>query len=161
VTRADYGYGTQRVDVTDILQDLFPRGGVNGPITVDHPTMGGDPAQGRKKSLRIFATNRRNRQREFDCREGDVLSGGMFAPPSDWNNRSIVRGFYGIQGRGANVTDLLQSMVRGTGLTVNVDSRSLGGDPANGAPKLLIVIYKFHGREQAAAVPEGNRLSIP
>jgi hypothetical protein len=103
------------VDVTDILQDLFPRGGVNGPITVDNPTMGGDPAQGRQKSLRIFATNRRNQQREFDYREGDVLPGGMFAPPSDWNNLSSVRGFYGVPGRSAHVTDLLQSMVRGTG----------------------------------------------
>ncbi|MGA8871019.1 MAG: DUF3395 domain-containing protein [Candidatus Acidiferrales bacterium] len=61
----------------------------------------------------------------------------------------------------ANVTDLLRSMVRDGGLTLDVNNRSLGGDPAPGADKVLIVVYRFRGQEQATAVGEGHRLDIP
>jgi DnaJ-like protein C11, C-terminal len=66
-----------------------------------------------------------------------------------------------VQGRTANVTDLLRSMVSDGGLTLNVNNRALGGDPAPGAGKVLIVVYRFRGQEQATAVGEGNRLDIP
>src|SRR5229473_1953314 len=65
IVRADYGYKNQRNDVTDILKDLIGRGGVNGRVAVNNQTMGGDPAAGKDKSLRIVAKNRRNEEREF------------------------------------------------------------------------------------------------
>jgi len=40
--------------------------------------MGGDPAVGKDKSLRIFARNRRNEEREFNFREGGFVDVGMF-----------------------------------------------------------------------------------
>jgi len=55
IVRADYGFRNQRNDVTDILKDLVGRGGVNGQVRVNNQTMGGDPAVGKDKSLRIFA----------------------------------------------------------------------------------------------------------
>src|SRR5580704_7796429 len=70
IVRADYGFRAQRTDVTDILRDLVSRGGVNGRVAINNQTMGGDPAVGRDKSLRIFARNRRNEEREFDVNEG-------------------------------------------------------------------------------------------
>jgi len=73
----------------------------------------------------------------------------------------IIRGFYGVQGRTANVTEQLQSMVREGVLALNVNNANLGGDPAIGADKVLIVIYRYRGQEQATAVREGNRLIIP
>src|ERR1700722_3274952 len=78
IMRADYGFKAQRVDVTDILRDLVSRGGVNGRVAIDNRTMGGDPAVGRDKSLRIFARNRRNEEREFDVNEGGFVDARFF-----------------------------------------------------------------------------------
>jgi hypothetical protein len=60
-----------------------------------------------------------------------------------------------------NVTERLQAMVRDGVLAVHVNNANLGGDPAIGAEKVLIVIYRYRGEEQATAVREGNRLVIP
>ena len=190
IMRADYGFRTQRTDVTDILRDLISRGGVNGRVAINNQTMGGDPAIGRNKSLRIFARSRRNEEREFDVNEGGFVDARMFAVRNDdWDERApnrddrsrndrshddrdrgergdardlvIIRGFYGVQGRTANVTEQLRSMVREGVLAVNVNNANFGGDPAIGADKILIVIYRYRGQEQATAVREGNRLVIP
>jgi hypothetical protein len=190
IMRADYGFRAQRTDVTDILRDLISRGGVNGRVAVNNQTMGGDPAIGRDKSLRIFARSRRNEEREFDVNEGGFIDARMFVVLNDdWNERAparddrprddrdrsdrsrddrgdardlaIIRGFYGVQGRTANVTEQLRSLVREGVLAVNVNNANFGGDPAIGADKVLIVIYRYRGQEQATAVREGNRLVIP
>jgi hypothetical protein len=185
IVRADYGFRAQRTDVTDILRDLISRGGVNGRVAVNNQTMGGDPAIGRDKSLRIFARSRRNEEREFDVNEGGFIDARMFVvPKDDWDERAparddrprddrdrsdrgdardlaIIRGFYGVQGRTANVTEQLRSLVREGVLAVNVNNANFGGDPAIGADKVLIVIYRYRGQEQATAVREGNRLVIP
>ena len=132
---------------------------------------------GKDKSLRIIATDNRNQQREFDYNEGGFVTPGTFLVPRDnrddrdrdnnnrdrgnRNNLTIVRGYYGVQGRSVNVTDLLQRMVRNGQLVVNVSNRSFGIDPVPGADKKLIVIYQVRGQEQATAVPEGGTLSIP
>ena len=78
IMRADYGFKAQRTDVTDILRDLVSRGGVNGRVAINNQTMGGDPAVGRDKSLRIFARNRRNEEREFDVNEGGFIDARLF-----------------------------------------------------------------------------------
>lgn len=187
IIRADYGFRNQRNDVTDILRDLVGRGGVNGRVAVNNQTMGGDPAVGKDKSLRIVARNRRNEQREFEFREGTFIEVVLFAVPredrDDRDNRdrdrdherdrdrerdrgeasdfAVVRGYYGTQGRMANVTDILRSRVREGVLSINVANENLGGDPAIGANKVLIVIYRFRGEETATAAWEGNRLTIP
>lgn len=182
VIRAQYGYKDQQKDVTDLVGDLIQGGGVNGRVAVNNQTMGGDPAPEKHKVLRIFARNRNNQEHEFDIKEGGSFEARMFSvppppPPSDsWNGRDryadrgdrddqggirIVRGFYGVQGRTANVTDLLRSMVHNGMLTVIVGNRSMGQDPAVGEDKVLIVIYAYQGREQAVAVREGGTLSIP
>jgi hypothetical protein len=186
MTRADYGHKSQRTDVTDLVQDLFSRGGVKGRIAVSNQTMGSDPAPGKDKSLRIFARNRRGEEHEFDYNEGSFVEASMFAVRNDdwddhsrgngpgdrdssyssrdredWNGLQVIRGFYGVQRRTANVTEVLRSMVRDDRLTLNVNNDTLGGDPATGADKVLIVIYRYQGKEQAAAVREGYTLSLP
>src|SRR5467141_2557030 len=127
IVRAEYGHRNQVTDVTDILKDLVGRGGVNGRVAVNNQTMGGDPAVGKDKSLRIFARNKRNEEREFNFREGAFVDVGMFEARrdrddwddragnyggrdrDDWNGVRIIRAYYGIQGRTINVTDLLRS----------------------------------------------------
>jgi hypothetical protein len=78
IMRADYGFKSQRTDVTDILRDLVSRGGTNGRVAISNRTMGGDPAVGRDKSLRIFARNRRNEEREFDVNENGFIDARLF-----------------------------------------------------------------------------------
>lgn len=78
IMRADYGFRSMRTDVTDILRDLVSRGGVNGRVAVNNQTMGGDPAIGKDKSLRIFARNRRNEERQFDVNEGGFVEVRFF-----------------------------------------------------------------------------------
>jgi hypothetical protein len=179
IQRADYGYRNQRNDVTDILRDLVGRGGINGRVAVNNQTMGGDPAVGKDKSLRIFARNRRNEEREFNFREGGFVDVRMFEvrrdrddwddrggnyggrDRDDWNGVRIIRAYYGIQGRTINVTDLLRARARAGGLNFVVTNSAFGGDPAVGADKYLIVIYRYQGNEAATFVREGNTLTIP
>jgi hypothetical protein len=179
ILRADYGFKNQRNDVTDILKDLIGRGGVNGRVVVTNQTMGGDPAVGKDKSLRIFARNRRNEEREFTFNEGAFVDARMFEvrrdrddwndrpvnyggrDRDDWNRFYIIRAYYGIQGRTINVTDLLRSRARDGGINFVVTNSALGGDPAVGADKFLIVIYRYQGQEAATFVREGNTLTLP
>jgi DnaJ-like protein len=187
IMRAEYGTRTQHNDVTDILKDLVGRGGVNGRVAVNNQTMGGDPAVGADKHLRIWARNRRNEEREFDYKEGGFVEAGMFTVrrddrrddrndrPINYGDRDrdrdrdrdasagllILRAYYGVQGRTVNVTDLLRSRVRDGALSFFVTNRDLGGDPAVGYDKVLIVVYSYQGTETATAVREGNTLSLP
>jgi hypothetical protein len=179
IVRADYGFKNQRTDVTDILKDLIGRGGVNGRVAVTNQTMGGDPAVGADKSLRIFARNRRNEEREFNFKEGGFIEVRMFSvrrddgddhPPGagdrdrerdGGNSLRIVGAYYGVQGRTVNVTEVLRSRVREGTLSLVVTNSALGGDPAVGADKVLIVVYRYQGNETATAVGEGNTLTIP
>jgi len=179
ILRADYGFKNHRNDVTDILTDLIGRGGVNGRVAVNNQTMGGDPAVGKDKSLRLFARNRRNEEREFSFNEGSFVDVRMFEvrrdrddwddrggyygarDRDDWNGLRIIRAYYGIQGRTVNVTELLRSRVRVGAINFVVTNEALGGDPAVGADKFLIVIYRYKGQEAATFVREGNSLTIP
>jgi hypothetical protein len=201
IQRADYGFKNQRSDVSDILKDLIERGGVNGRVAVNNQTMGGDPAVGKDKSLRIFARNRRNEEREFNYNEGGFVEVRMFTvrrddrddhPASygnrdrddhpanygdrdrdarranygdhdrdDWNSLKIIGGYYGVQGRTVIVTDVLRSRIRDGALSFVVTNSALGGDPAVGADKILIVVYRYQGKESATAVREGYSLAIP
>ena len=189
IVRADYGFKNQRNDVTDIFKDLIERGGVNGRVAVNNQTMGGDPAVGKDKSLRIFARNRRNEERQFDYNEGGFVEARMFnVRRDDWDDRpanygdrdrdarpahygdrdqedrnslKIIRGYYGVQGRTVNVTDVLRGRIRDGMLSFVVTNSALGGDPAIGADKILIVVYQYQGKESATAVREGYTLTIP
>jgi hypothetical protein len=179
IVRAEYGHRHQATDVTEILKDLIGRGGVNGRVLVNNQTMGGDPAPGRDKVLRIIAKNRRNEEREFSYNEGGFVEARMFnvrRDRDDWDDRGgnyggreredsyafrIIRAYYGAQGRTVNVTDLLRSRVQDGGINFVVTNSALGGDPAIGADKLLIVIYRYQGKEAATFVREGYPLTIP
>jgi len=59
------------------------------------------------------------------------------------------------------VTGILRNLVRGDSLSFVVSNRALGGDPAIGADKVLIVIYRYQGAETGTSVREGNMLTLP
>ena len=181
IVRAEYGTRTQHNDVTDIVKDLVGRGGVNGRVAVNNQTMGGDPAVGADKHLRIWARSPKYEEREFDYREGGFIEVATFAVAvrrdrGDWNDRpanygdrdrdddhglSIVRAYYGWQGSTVNVTELLRSRMRDGQISLVVTNSAMGGDPAIGADKVLVVIYRYQGTEKAAIVREGYNLTLP
>lgn len=183
IMRAEYGSRSQHNDVTDIVKDLVGRGGVNGRVVVNNQTMGGDPAVGADKHLRIWARNRRNEQREFEFREGgfiDVRTFNVLAR-NDWEDRQgggygdrdrdrdrddypgvrIIRAYYGWQASTVNVTEVLRSRMRDGRISFVVNNSAMGGDPAVGADKALVVIYRYQGTEKAAIVREGFTLTLP
>lgn len=179
IIRAEYGYRTQRADVTNLLIDQVTRGGENGQIYVNDGPMGGDPAQGHQKTLYVRAKNRNGEERVFEFRQHSYLDVRMFdVRRGDRDDRQgnygdrdhgrrdsdrlrIVGAYYGVQGRTINVTELLRSRMR-EGIVISVvNNDSLGGDPAPGLEKVLIVVYLVQGNETATAVREGNTLTIP
>ena len=179
IMRAEYGTKAQHNDATDIVKDLVGRGGVNGRVAVNNQTMGGDPAVGAEKHLRIWARNRRNEEREFDYKEGGFIEAATFnvrRDRDDWNDRPanyggqyqddypgvrIIRAYYGWGGSTVNVTEVLRSRMSNGQISFVVTNSALGGDPAVGADKVLVVIYRFQGRETALITREGNTLTIP
>src|SRR5437016_12045048 len=138
----------------EIVKDLVERGGVNGRVAVNNQTMGGDPAVGAEKHLRIRARNRKYGEREFDYREGGFVEVATFAvrrDRGDWNDRPdnygdrdrdgeqdlrIVRAYYGWQGSTVNVTELLRGRMRDGQISFVVRNSAMGGCPAVGAEKV-------------------------
>jgi hypothetical protein len=185
IIRADFGHKTERADVTNLLIQLVASGGDRGRIPVNEVTMGGNPAPGKDKSLHVLARNRHGEEREFEFKEHTYLDVRIFdvrdarreewddrrpnreghdqegPDREEWNRLTILRGFYGVQGNTANVTDLVRSRIRDGMLAIRVTNGALGGDPAPGANKVLIVVYRYQGNESATAVAEGNTLTIP
>jgi len=183
IMRAEYGTRAQHNDVTGIVKDLVGRGGVNGRVAVNNQTMGGDPAVGAEKHLRIWTRNRKYEEREFEYKEGGFVDAAMFTvrrDRDDWNDRPvsygdrdrdrdreysnglyIVRAYYGWQASTNNVTELLRSRMRDGQLSFVVTNSAMGGDPAIGADKILVVIYRNQGTEKAAIVREGYTLTLP
>jgi hypothetical protein len=187
VVRATYGSRSQVADVTAILLDLLSSRGTNGKIFVNNQTMGGDPAPERAKTLRIFARNSRNGEREFDYDEKSYIDVSLFAlqrddrsdldrnrqrddhyrnddlrDREDDNGFSIIRGFYGVNGKTVNVTDRLRAMTQERrGISTKVNNTSMGVDPAPGADKILIVVYSYQHKEQALVLHEGDTLTLP
>jgi len=176
---ADYGIGNRRVNVTERVRALLS-GSVM--VRVNNENMGGDPAVGADKALRISARDARGEIQHFIFKEGSTIDASQFynyagysAGPGYRPDRPgdrdrdrefrpglhIIRAYYGLNNRTADVTELLRGMVRGDSLVVPVNNANMGGDPAVGADKVLTVIYRINGVEQTATVKEGNTLRIP
>jgi len=118
--------------------------------------------------VRVFNVRRDDRDdrpanysgRDHDDRDDHAANYGN-RDHDEWNGLTIIRGYYGVQGRTLNVTDVLQNRIRDGMLSFVVTNSALGGDPAIGAGKTLIVVYRHQGKESATAVHEGNTLTIP
>jgi hypothetical protein len=187
VVRATYGNRSQVNDVTAILLDLLSNAATNGRILVNNQTMGGDPAPQRVKTLRVVARNSRNEEREFDYDEKSYLDVYPFSQrrdgrsdfdrdrqreqryrTDDWRDRGdedgffILRGFYGVNGNTVNVTEHLRALTRASGgISTKVNNTGMGLDPAPGADKILVVIYRYQRKEQALVLQEGDTLTLP
>jgi hypothetical protein len=182
VVKADWGAGRRSMDVTNQVRRLLNG---NRPVIVSNDTMGGDPAYGVYKTLRIQATNARGQTQQFTYQEGSTINPNQFSnggrpggpgypggpglrpPPNPGypgggnGGLQITRAYYGLNNRTMDVTQNLRGLVRNGSLAVQVNNNSMGGDPARGADKVLTVIYRFQGQERTSTVKEGNVLRIP
>jgi len=98
----------------------------------------------------------RDRGRDDDdcwCREGR---------DRDERGIRILKAYYGVAGRTANVTEVVRRAVHNGELRIHVDNPDMGGDPApNGDQHVLIVIFRYDGRETAMSVKQGNTMKFP
>jgi hypothetical protein len=76
VVKADWGAGNRRMDVTKQVRRLLNG---NRRVAVNNDTMGGDPAYGVIKTLRIQATNARGQSQQFTYREDSVINASQFS----------------------------------------------------------------------------------
>jgi hypothetical protein len=140
-------------------------------------TMGGDPAEGQRKVLTVWYTFN-GRAAQVVVTEKDYLElpvGGGFAGDNhdrrdDRDNRDdrfndrglqITRAHYGSGNRMMDVTDRLNSQIRGGQLSMQVINETMGDDPAEGQRKALTVWYTFNGRAAQAVVNENDYLNLP
>jgi hypothetical protein len=75
ILQADYGYGNQRVDVTQRLKEIASR---DTRFRMGNSTFGVDPAPGKVKTLRITARGAYGKTRVFEYREGSTVDGAQF-----------------------------------------------------------------------------------
>jgi hypothetical protein len=178
VMYADWGAGNRRADVTARVRTMLSG---NGQVKVNNANLGGDPAVGADKILRISARDARGQVREFSYKEGAFIDASQFynyggypgggpggypppPPPNPgpgYGNLQIVRAYWGLNNRTSDVSQILRGQISNGTLVIQVNNRNLGGDPAPGADKVLTVIYRVNGREQTATVKEGSTLRIP
>lgn len=160
ILRADYGYGDQRVDVTQRLRELARD---NATFRMGNSTFGIDPAPGVVKTLRIFVRGKHGKERMFEYREGSTVDGSIFSGwgHGDWGDHdrddhdrdardrddhdrdhdrggqyAILRAFYGVPGRNVDVTQRLREIAHDNAL-FRMGNSTFGIDPAHGVVKTL------------------------
>jgi len=157
ILRADYGSSNRFSDVTARLNSQIQGDQLN--LRVTNYTMGGDPAQGQDKTLRVqYAYN--GRQGQMVVNEGDYLR--LPDGSASYQGRlQILRADYGSSSRFSDVTARLNSQIQGDQLNLRVSNYTMGGDPAQGQDKTLRVQYAYNGRQSQMVVNEGGTLNLP
>jgi hypothetical protein len=178
LTRAHSGADYRFADVTALLNSRIQNDSLS--MRVDHNTMQSDPAPGDRKVLTVFYIYNGQQARAF-VNDSDLLSlpvgtaqGGRGDRDDDddnyyhrfWPGRSmselrVLQANWGVEGRGQDVTERINGLVRGNQLNLTVNTGTLGGDPAPGAAKRLRVIYMLRGLRYETNVPEGGSLVLP
>jgi len=169
VMRAQYGIGRRYADVTDLLNSQIQGDQLNLRITND--TMGGDPDPNQHKQLIVFYIFNGRPSRVMVNEKSTLTLPGSDAynPPNPAYNGGgygddhlqILHASYGAGEQRMDVTDLLNSQLRGNSLQLVVSNSSMGGDPAAGLEKRLRVIYLWQGMRNQTTVGEGETLVIP
>jgi hypothetical protein len=157
ILRADYGTQNHFSDVTARLNSQVQNGTLSLPITND--TMGGDPADDRKKTLNVWYLYN-GRTANVVVNEKDILN---LPGPNDYvsGNLRILRAQYGADYRYFDVTDRLNSQLQGDQLDLRITNDTMGGDPAPDKPKQLSVVYFYNGQQCRALTNEKDTLNLP
>jgi hypothetical protein len=158
IQRADYGYGTLRVDVTQRLRELARS---NATFRMGNSTFGIDPAPGRVKTLRIFTRGPRG-ERTFEFREGSVVDGSQFSGwgGGNWGNPTgqylILGAWYGTARSNVDVTQQLRDLAR-SDTFFRMGNSTFGVDPHRGVVKTLRIWTRGpNGAEKMFEYREGS-----
>jgi len=161
IIKAEWGSGNRWMDVTNNVRMLLSG---NGMVKVNNQSMGGDPAVGADKTLRIQARNFQGQHREFKFKEGSSIDASQFynygggigvGTGTGWQ---VMWAEWGSGNRRMNVTDRVRAMLSGNGL-VKVNNQNLGGDPAVGADKTLWISARdARGQVQQFTYKEGSNI---
>src|SRR2546421_435718 len=153
---ATYGSGYRTSDVTSRLNSQIRNDQLI--LAVNTSSMGGDPAPGQNKVLTVqYVLNGRTDQAIIN--DGDTLRlpyGG-----TSQSSLHINRATYGSGYRTLDVTSRLNSQIQNDQLNLQVNSVTMGGEPAPGQPEMLTVQYALNGRTNSALVNEGDTLRVP
>ena len=156
VESAYYGTRDRGKDVRRQVQRFADYG---EPFRVSNGTLRTDPAPNRKKTLVVvyFVDGRRISD---SVQEGDVFyfRGGGYAEAGAGSYRrgiQILRAAYGIRGRYANVTRIVQNFVR-TRRPFTVSNETFGIDPFPGITKRLQIVYLRNGGRGDQTYVEGD-----
>ena len=98
---------------------------------------------------------------EWSAKWIETVSGPVEAPAAVPASLSILKAVYKAEGAEKNVTSIVAGMVTNHTLNMNVNNAMLGGDPAVGKVKQLVVEYELGGKRLAQTVNEDDTLSIP
>jgi hypothetical protein len=163
IMRAQYGADYRFRDVTELLNSQIQ--GDRLRIRVTNDTMGGDPAEERPKTL-IVSYVYNGEQGRTTVNEKDYLD--LPGATSSWpgfggtgGSLQVLRALYGAGDRNTDVTGRVASQLRGDSLNMLVTNDAMGGDPAQGQPKRLKVIYLWQGLRYETNVPEKGKLDLP
>ncbi|HVA18077.1 MAG TPA: DUF3395 domain-containing protein [Candidatus Dormibacteraeota bacterium] len=168
LVRAEYGAGNAWMDVTGRVRSLINAGKLN--IRADNATLGGDPAVGARKTLRLRVRDDAGHERMLTFREKEIVELSLSAGEQerdhdrdrdrDRGRLRITRASYGSGGRALDVTDLLNSRIEGDRLSLPINNNTMGGDPAYETRKTLTVWYSYDGSDLRTSVDEGGTLNI-
>ncbi len=160
ITRAEYGAGPRVRDVTGRLASMVR--GDHLSVRVSNDSMGGDPAEDRRKTLTVwYIYNGRAGQAIANEQEVIDLPGPADSHFYYQSHLRIMRAQYGADYRFVDVTDQLNSQIERDSLNLRVTNEAMGGDPAPGERKVLTVFYVFNGRSGRVFANENENVTLP
>lgn len=158
IVRADYGFGDQRVDVTQRLREVVR---THSTFRMGNSTFGVDPSPGNKKSLRIFARGPQGETQTFEYRESSTIDSSQFSGTGGGNwaggfpdgggdagAYTILHAEYGTERNHVDVTNRLRELARAD-ITFRMGNSTFGVDPDPGFIKTLRIYARGpEGRER-------------
>jgi hypothetical protein len=137
ILRADYGYGNQRVDVTQRLREVVS---THTTFRMGNSTFGVDPSRGNRKSLRILVRGPRGETQTLEYLESSTIDSAIFmaSDGGNWHGGvqeetdsgayTILHAEYGTERNHVDVTDRLRELARAD-LTFRMGNSTFGVDP--------------------------------
>ena len=158
IIEAKYGVKGIYSDVTHLVKNYILDDSIRMQVTNNN--LGGDPASGKLKQLRVlYEKNGRKYSRDIVEQGWFVVTGTSdeYAPSYHTGEIEILKAIYGTdEGAYRIVTGDVQSFVRRDAIRMRVTNENLDGDPAPGKGKKLMVVCKIDGREHTLTFNEGD-----
>ncbi len=161
IESARYGVGNRWSDVTTLLNNAIQNDALR--LQVTNATMGGDPAPANEKVLEVRYRYQGSSQ-SATIRENQTLElGGGNTGGGNGGGQAlrIISARYGDGFRTTDVTQFLNNNISNNSLRIQVNTGSMGGDPAPGVSKSLQVQYEVNGARRSATVRDGEMLELP